>query len=325
MTHTEHCGEAAKAARAGRRRAARRIVLAPARAFVRSSYVGRAVRSGVGGVTASAAVVLETEGEKAVDSVLAGPLPEAVTRLLIERRVVERVVAKFLASGELERMITSVAAAVAGSAAPARAASGWTVVHNPATAEGDLLVSVSATSASNAWAVGSDTDGAALVEHWNGTAWKIATPPSILYPTGIASVSPTNVWVSNGDPGVLQHWNGHVWKWVTLALPSDGCGAVSVIALSAPSGSNVWAAGEQDACGTAVEHWDGAHWTVWDLDNGDDTGSDTTGVATTNASNAWTTGQQCAGAGGCWSVGYPTTARTGPRPVRRGARPTCGR
>ena len=109
MTHTEHGGEAAKAARDSRRRATRRIVLAPARAFVRSSYVGQAVRSGVGGVTASAAGVLETEGEKAVDSVLASPLPEAVTRLLIERRVVERVVAEFLVSGELERMVTSAA------------------------------------------------------------------------------------------------------------------------------------------------------------------------------------------------------------------------
>ena len=60
-------------------------------------------------MTSSAAGVFETEAEKAVDTVLAGPLPEAVTHLLIQRRVVERVVAEFLASGELERMVASAA------------------------------------------------------------------------------------------------------------------------------------------------------------------------------------------------------------------------
>lgn len=53
--------------------------------------------------------MLETEAEKAVEAALAGPLPEAVSRILIEQRVVERVVSEFVASGDLERMLTSAA------------------------------------------------------------------------------------------------------------------------------------------------------------------------------------------------------------------------
>lgn len=110
VSESERDGATGKAAGAGRRgtRPAR-LVLAPARAFVRSSHVGRAVRSGVGGVTASAGGVLESEAERAVDAVLAGPLPEAVTRMLVEQRVVERVVSEFVASGDLERMVVSAA------------------------------------------------------------------------------------------------------------------------------------------------------------------------------------------------------------------------
>src|SRR5436190_1241813 len=82
-----------------------RMVMAPARALARSTQLGRAVRSGVGGVTASAGGMLETEAEKAVEAALAGPLPEAVTRILIEQRVVERIASEFVASGDLERMM----------------------------------------------------------------------------------------------------------------------------------------------------------------------------------------------------------------------------
>jgi uncharacterized RDD family membrane protein YckC len=83
------------------------MVMAPARALARSTQLGRAVRSGVGGVTASAGGMLETEAEKAVEAALAGPLPEAVTRILIEQRVVERIASEFVASGDLERMLAS--------------------------------------------------------------------------------------------------------------------------------------------------------------------------------------------------------------------------
>ena len=60
-------------------------------------------------MTASAGGIFEAEAAKAVDAVLAGPMPEAVTRALIERQVVERVVSELVASGDLERMLASAA------------------------------------------------------------------------------------------------------------------------------------------------------------------------------------------------------------------------
>jgi uncharacterized RDD family membrane protein YckC len=60
-------------------------------------------------VTASAGGIFEAEAEKAVDAVLAGPMPEAVTRALIERQVVERVVSELVDSGDLDRMLASAA------------------------------------------------------------------------------------------------------------------------------------------------------------------------------------------------------------------------
>lgn len=52
--------------------------------------------------------VFEVPAERAVDRVLAGPLPEAVARSLVEHRVVERIVAELAASGEFEKAVASV-------------------------------------------------------------------------------------------------------------------------------------------------------------------------------------------------------------------------
>jgi len=87
----------------------RRLVFNPVRVVVGSPRVRRVVRSGVDGVAASAGGALESEAERAVDVVLAGPFPEALARSLVERRVVDRVVSDLLARGDLERMIASAA------------------------------------------------------------------------------------------------------------------------------------------------------------------------------------------------------------------------
>jgi len=81
-------GVAVRLGRAGA--ATSRLALRPARAAARS---GRSVVTG--------------EAERAIDGVMAGPLPEAVARSLIEHRVVERVAAEVVASGELETAVLS--------------------------------------------------------------------------------------------------------------------------------------------------------------------------------------------------------------------------
>src|SRR5205823_2852052 len=82
------------------------------------------------------------------------------------------------------------------------------------------LRGVAATSSTNAWAVGSYYNGTAeltLVEHWNGTAWKVQPSPNpggtglnnhnFLY--GVAATSATNSWAVGS---VILHWNGKAWK-----------------------------------------------------------------------------------------------------------------
>jgi hypothetical protein len=93
-------------------------------------------------------------------------------------------------------------------------------VPNPSPA-GSGLVSVAATSASNAWAVGGLGGPKTLIERWNGTTWKtVPSPspgPSIL--SGVAATSATNAWAvgyGGSSSGVTKtlilRWNGKTWK-----------------------------------------------------------------------------------------------------------------
>jgi len=56
----------------------------------------------------------------------------------------------------------------------------WTVVSTPSPGTDTSLSSVTATSATNAWAVGStgtDAGNTTLIERWNGTAWTVTPSP----------------------------------------------------------------------------------------------------------------------------------------------------
>lgn len=91
-----------------------RLALFPARVVARSPFAGpfrgRLAETGRSAEvaarrrleTVAGGVLATPEAEQVVDGVLAGPLPEAVARSLIEHRVVERAVAEALASAELE-------------------------------------------------------------------------------------------------------------------------------------------------------------------------------------------------------------------------------
>lgn len=98
-------------------------MLRPARVVVRTTLREPIVRAGTESVTSAARsagagargrletvtveVLAAPEAARAVDRVLASPLPEAVARSLAEHQVVERVVAEMLASADLEHAIAS--------------------------------------------------------------------------------------------------------------------------------------------------------------------------------------------------------------------------
>jgi hypothetical protein len=89
------------------------------------------------------------------------------------------------------------------------------------------VASISATSATNAWAVGGLYPGATAAQvafHWNGKAWSAVTIPTA-YAQGLYDVStsgPSNAWALQSDYSTsedsLVHWNGKAWT-VTRTEP----------------------------------------------------------------------------------------------------------
>ena len=105
----------------------------------------------------------------------------------------------------------------------------WSTVTAPSPGIEPSLMSVTAVSPTDAWAVGVDpnsTTNEALIENWNGTSWSVVPSPSvngvadILF--GVAAVSANNVWAvgrfGETNANVLQtlteNWNGTSWSVV---------------------------------------------------------------------------------------------------------------
>lgn len=129
----------------------------------------------------------------------------------------------------------------------------------------------SATSPTDAWAVGLSIGGVDnVIGHWGGAGWRPVSsndPSTSLY--DVAAVSPTEAWAVGdyGDPQgrfvnarVLQ-WDGAAWS--VSPAPTGGSYAF-LYSVSADSATDVWAAGFwTDASGghPLALHFDGATWT----------------------------------------------------------------
>lgn len=157
------------------------------------------------------------------------------------------------------------------------------------------LNAIAALSANDVWTVGSDSYNhpgqyqanvnETLIEHWDGTAWKIVPSPSAGindYLTAISAISANNIWTVGGtDQGTsnasanagaslkpeaqIEHWDGTHW---TMVQPAQSSSVLSGIA--ALSANNIWAVGAlSDAHGNVIsqlEHWDGKTWSSKKLD-----------------------------------------------------------
>jgi hypothetical protein len=92
------------------------------------------------------------------------------------------------------------------------------------------IVSLSAVSADNIWAIVQNTISgqgtATAFAHWDGKTWKQVSAPAWLvgqktYTQHILALSSTNVWAMNNySPSVLAHWNGTSWSQVKLPASS---------------------------------------------------------------------------------------------------------
>ena len=147
------------------------------------------------------------------------------------------------------------------------------------------LQDVAATSATDAWAVGSIFKYVPLILHWNGTTWKRAELPARIGRGAfysVAATSATNAWAvlspQHGSRSRIVHWNGRRWGDVVASPAIEK--RYGITKLAATSATNLWALG---AAG-AILHWNGQQWTcALTKDN-------LFSVSTSSADNAWAVG-----------------------------------
>jgi alpha-tubulin suppressor-like RCC1 family protein len=134
--------------------------------------------------------------------------------------------------------------------------------------------SVSAASASDAWAVGSHqvSGQLPLAERWTGSSWSKVSVPLPTGATaaslnGVDDLSPVNTWAvgstgAQSEQTLIEHWNGSRWK----VVPSPDPGGTNVLeAINGTGPDDLWAVGwfeNTDATFIALlfEHWNGTAW-----------------------------------------------------------------
>ena len=140
--------------------------------------------------------------------------------------------------------------------------SAWHVVTTP-NLTGALTAIARIPGTNHLWAVGYSVIGSgatshwqALIEQWDGSAWKVITGPTL--PSGasgselhsVVALSATDAWTVGGD--YIAHWDGATWKVVSSG--ADPLHA-SLTSVTAAGPRDVRAGG-----GNAVMRWNGVAW-----------------------------------------------------------------
>jgi hypothetical protein len=189
---------------------------------------------------------------------------------------------------------------------------GWTVVPSYSFGMQDnVLASVSAASATDAWAVGdyyppgSPNVLSTLAEHFDGTQWTSYPLPNVgVEENSLLSVSmPTTgkAWAVgyyvNGNFSVrtlIEHFDGNVWY--VVPSPSPGAEHDILYGVAAISDSDVWAVGaQQESSGiwqTLTEHWNGVAWSVLASPDPGSNGDQLYSVTALGSNNVYAVGQQ---------------------------------
>jgi len=153
----------------------------------------------------------------------------------------------------------------------------WRVVPSPNTArdENDLF-GVAALAPNDVWAVGRTgtpfaTRTLPLIEHYDGTSWKIVQAPQLAGDTDLGAVlgfAANNVWAAGTNStrssprrALMLHWNGS--RWSVAHLPPDPGVNNYLFALGASGPRDLWAVGTNfhGAGEPTTIHWDGHAWT----------------------------------------------------------------
>jgi hypothetical protein len=128
---------------------------------------------------------------------------------------------------------------------------------------GGELFSVSAVSASDAWAVGSGKAGA-LILHWNGHKWRQLPAPDPVpsqFLESVAAVTANDVWAvgATNSGAIILHWNGT--RWTLVRNPGSGDSQDNLLDLTVVSARDIWAVGYGSGQhGLVVLRWNGSAW-----------------------------------------------------------------
>jgi len=146
----------------------------------------------------------------------------------------------------------------------------WSVVPSlNASATGySQLNRVDATSSTNVWAIGSDTQAGTLVHRYDGSRWVAMTRPSGVALRGLDVVSSTEVWIAGyaGSAATVSQWKNGTWT-TRYTQASTGRHLTVFEAIAVDAAGKVWAVGwdrDYNAPGRPVSslvvHFDGSSW-----------------------------------------------------------------
>jgi hypothetical protein len=145
-----------------------------------------------------------------------------------------------------------------------------------------ILQAMSVRSASDAWAVGYRVVGRhvarTLIEHWDGSRWRIVPSPSVRAPNGVlydflwavTADRGDDAWAvgsyeshaggfgGGGDHALVLHWNGRRWARAVLPAIRERTFLHGVTARA----GTAWAVGDRGYRRTLIERWSGTRWTV---------------------------------------------------------------
>jgi hypothetical protein len=177
----------------------------------------------------------------------------------------------------------------------------------PATSlpSGDLM-SVSAVTSRDVWAIGSDVRTDIL--HWNGITWsRVKSPsPGVGYLAAVSARTARDAWavgVFTPRPGaraqpLVERWNGTHWSMVRTQF--KGYRGSSLDAVAAVSADDAWAVGQycpnecfnQEVRSQAlILHWNGTRWARVLAPGPCDGNNDLRGVAAVSGRVAWAVGE----------------------------------
>ena len=149
----------------------------------------------------------------------------------------------------------------------------WTTVPSPSVGSGaNQLNAVAALASDDVWAVGFSTSTPPpqevatvnLIEHWDGSSWRIVASPNVgpnsIFQSnrllGVTAISATDVWAmgsffasdgSGHQMTLLLHWDGTKWSRVASPNPSNGIFLSDLLyAGLSPSAGNLWIFGAED-------------------------------------------------------------------------------